>query len=230
MTDQTPHAGHAADVDVARRYFASFSDDYHRAFEGTGKSPLHHLINRLFRRRTFQLRSADVKDVLAKLAPAGKHVLDVGCGSGELSVEAARMGARVTGIDVVDGMVAIARDMARTAGVADRTEFRVGDALSADLPPADVCLLVGVIEYYRDAEAVIARLCAAARQAVIVVDTRGPFWRRTLRYGLARFKGFNLHYHPPERLVRAARSAGFAETERRIGHSYTLLVFTPAAG
>jgi 2-polyprenyl-3-methyl-5-hydroxy-6-metoxy-1,4-benzoquinol methylase len=230
MTDQTSDAGRAADVAVAKRYFASFSDDYHRAFDGTGQNPLHRLINRLFRRRTFQLRSADVKDVLTRLSPAGKHVLDVGCGSGELSVEAARLGARVTGVDVVEGMVAIARDLANTAGVADRTEFRVGDALSADLPPADICLLVGVIEYYRDADAVIARLCATARQAVIVVDTRGPLWRRTLRYGLARYKGFNLHYHPPERLAQAARSAGFSETERRVGHSYTLLVFTPAAG
>jgi hypothetical protein len=136
----------------------------------------------------------------------------------------------VTGIDVVEGMVTIARELARTGGVADRTEFRVGDALSTDLPRADICLLVGVIEYYRDADSVMTRLCAAAREAVIVVDTRGPFWRRTLRYALARFKGFNLYYHPPERLARAARSAGFAETGRRIGHSYTLLVFTPAAG
>ncbi len=230
MTEQTPDATRAAEVAVAKRYFASFSDDYHRAFEGTGANPLHRVINRLFRRRTFQRRSADVKDVLARLAPAGKHVVDVGCGSGELSVEAAKMGARVTGIDVVDGMVAIARELAAAADVADRTEFRLGDALSTELPAADICLLVGVIEYYQDAESVIARLCKAARQAVIVVDTRGPFWRRTLRYGLARFKGFNLYYHPPERLVRAARAAGFAETERRIGHSYTLLVFTPAAG
>jgi 2-polyprenyl-3-methyl-5-hydroxy-6-metoxy-1,4-benzoquinol methylase len=230
MTEHTSDAGRSAEVAVAKRYFASFSDDYHRAFEGTGANPLHRLINRLFRRRTFQLRSADVRQVLTTLAPAGKHVLDVGCGSGELSIEAARMGARVTGIDVVEGMVAIARELAKTAGVSDRTEFRVGDALSTELPQADICLLVGVIEYYRDAESVITRLCGAAREAVIVVDTRGPLWRRTLRYGLARFKGFNLYYHPPARLVQAARLSGFVETVRRVGHSYTMLVFTPAAG
>src|SRR3954463_34330 len=30
-----------AEADVAKRYFGSFADDYHRAFNGTGQNPLH---------------------------------------------------------------------------------------------------------------------------------------------------------------------------------------------
>src|SRR6266496_2841001 len=150
MTQEPTRSASTAEVASSKRYFSSFSDDYHRAFEGTGRNPLHRLINRLFRRKTFQLRSADVTEVLTALDPAGKRVLDVGCGSGELSIQAARLGAEVVGIDVVEGMVSIARGQANEAGVAERTRFVVGDALSAELPVSDICLLIGVVEYYSD--------------------------------------------------------------------------------
>src|SRR4051794_25816295 len=40
---------------------------------------------------------------------AGKRVLDLGCGSGDLTVLLAMAGARVTGVDLSPGMVDVAR-------------------------------------------------------------------------------------------------------------------------
>jgi len=68
---------------IARRYFSSFVADYHSAFEGGGKSPLHRVINTLFRRKTFQRRLAIVRGFLEAYGVEGKRVLDLGCGSGE---------------------------------------------------------------------------------------------------------------------------------------------------
>jgi SAM-dependent methyltransferase len=219
-----------AEAEVAKRYFGSFADDYHRAFEGAGRNPLHAIINKLFRRKTFSVRTDIVRGWLARYGLAGKSVLDLGCGSGEVSVIAAELGGRVTGLDIVPAMIDIAKQLAAARGVSDRTSFRVSNFPEEQLEPADVVMMVGVIEYYRDLDALLAHVCAATRDRLIIVDTRGPWWRRTLRYGLARMKHFHLYYHPADRVAALVAAAGFKEDERVAGHSFTAMIFRRTAG
>jgi SAM-dependent methyltransferase len=56
---------------------------------------------------------------------AGARVLDVACGTGVVAVTAARLGARVTGLDLTPELVAAARDNARIAAV--DVDFHEGD-------------------------------------------------------------------------------------------------------
>ncbi len=57
----------------------------------------------------------------------GTRILDVGCGAGTNALYLARLGYRVTGVDVADGAVAAARSRAERAGL--DVEFHVADAL-----------------------------------------------------------------------------------------------------
>jgi SAM-dependent methyltransferase len=68
---------------------------------------------------------------LAALAPlSGRALLDVGCGSGSVLADAARLGARVSGIDAAPAMIAFARDRLPDADlhVGDMEEMPFEDA------------------------------------------------------------------------------------------------------
>jgi len=56
---------------------------------------------------------------------AGQRVLDVGCGTGVVAITAARLGARVTGLDLTPALLERARENARIAGV--EVEWQEGD-------------------------------------------------------------------------------------------------------
>jgi 2-polyprenyl-3-methyl-5-hydroxy-6-metoxy-1,4-benzoquinol methylase len=60
------------------------------------------------------------------------ELLDIGCGTGSLSVVLAQLGQRVTGIDLSPAMIARARAKAAAAGV--QAAFHVMDAAAPALP------------------------------------------------------------------------------------------------
>jgi SAM-dependent methyltransferase len=73
-------------------------------------------------------------DLVRRLDPnAGEDWLDVGCGAGAVSMRAARAGAKVTGVDISDGMIETARRRGAEEGL--DISYEVGDA--EHLPVAD---------------------------------------------------------------------------------------------
>lgn len=90
----------------------------------------------------------------------GRTVLDVGCGDGALAIELARCGARVTGVDASDAMIAAATARASQDG-AD-IAFLVADAGHLPFAPETFDIVVAV-----------TILC--------FVDDAGPFFREMAR-------------------------------------------------
>jgi SAM-dependent methyltransferase len=58
----------------------------------------------------------------------GMKVLDLGCGDGTTAIPAAKLGARVTGVDIAANLVAAANRRAAQAGLADNCHVLEGDA------------------------------------------------------------------------------------------------------
>jgi tRNA (mo5U34)-methyltransferase len=82
---------------------------------------------------------------------SGKTALDIGCNAGFYSMELARRGARVTGIDIDDHYLEQARWAARRFGVEDRVRFenRTVYSLAREAEPFDVVLFMGVFYHLR---------------------------------------------------------------------------------
>jgi SAM-dependent methyltransferase len=82
-----------------------------------------------------------------------ERVLDVCCGSGSSALLAAERGARVTGIDVAENLLALARAKAKQRGLRN-VEFIHADMAAIELPPAsfDAVVIVFGIFFVPDME------------------------------------------------------------------------------
>jgi len=94
----------------------------------------------------------EMRAILLDWLPAdleGRRILDAGCGPGGLSLELARRGARVVGVDLSPALVERARErVAGEPGLAARIEFRAGDMLSTALGPFDHVVAMDSLIHY----------------------------------------------------------------------------------
>ncbi|MFZ5654107.1 MAG: bifunctional 2-polyprenyl-6-hydroxyphenol methylase/3-demethylubiquinol 3-O-methyltransferase UbiG [Pseudomonadota bacterium] len=88
---------------------------------------------------------------------AGRRVLDVGCGGGILAEALARRGAEVTGIDLGEAPLAVARLHAIESGVAVTYRRIAVERLAAEAPGQfDIVTCLEMLEHVPDPAAVVA--------------------------------------------------------------------------
>lgn len=158
-------------------------------------------------------------EFLARLNLAsGTRLLDVGCGTGQIAIPAARAGVQVTGVDIASNLIEQARARAAAEGVT--AQFDEGDAEA--LPYADasfdvVVSLIGAMFAPRPGRvaAELVRVCRPGGRIVMANWTPNGFVGQMFRL-IAR------HVPPPsgmpaptlwgdEATVRERLSAGVAE-------------------
>lgn len=90
----------------------------------------------------------------------GLRLLDAGCGTGALAVEAARRGAEVVAIDVSPTLVGLARERLPAIPGAGSIDFRVGDMLDPGLGRFDHVVAMDSLIHYKafDIVAVLQQL------------------------------------------------------------------------
>ena len=104
----------------------------------------------------------------------GRRVLDAGCGTGALAVEAARRGADVVAIDLSPKLVDLARQRMPESFVHGSLEFRSGDMLDAELGNFDHVVAMDSIIHYETKDAVAALSRLAERTSTSIAFTFAP--------------------------------------------------------
>ena len=110
----------------------------------------------------------------------GRRLLDVGCGVGGAARYAAdTTGALVTGIDLTPEFVAVARDLTRRTGLAERVTFEIASARAMPFPDAtfDAALTMHVAMNIKDRAGLyreIARVLAPGARVCLYDVMRGP--------------------------------------------------------
>ena len=74
------------------------------------------------------------ESLILEYVPDGANILDLGCGAGRTSIPLAEMGLEVTGIDISERMVELARQQAESVDV--EVDFRQMDAENLAFPDA----------------------------------------------------------------------------------------------
>ena len=148
----------AANADPAE--LAKFSALAHRWWDPQSEFKPLHDIN--------PLRSSWIEEIARGLAD--KRIVDVGCGGGILAEALALRGATVTGIDLSDKAIAVARLHQFESGT--RVEYRVAsaEALAEEFPGSfDVVTCLELLEHVPQPASTVAACAALARPGGLVV-------------------------------------------------------------
>ncbi len=104
-------------------------------------------------------------------------VFDLGCGDGRIPIAAAKtFGARGVGIDIDPRRIQESRQNAAAAGVEHLVEFRLGDALAADVSPATVVTLYMLGSGNAALRPLLTRQLRPGARIVSHAFSMGPTW------------------------------------------------------
>ncbi|MBX7084053.1 MAG: class I SAM-dependent methyltransferase [Nannocystaceae bacterium] len=146
------------DAPSAARFYR---DDYRDLYTGPGNGET------LFESQ--RQRGEGLLRLLAKLVPQIDSVYEVGCGAGGLLAPFAAVGKRVAGVDLGDEYLGIGRAHGLTLVHGDASAL-----LAHQGRPADLVLLMHVLEHYHDLRASVAEVATlVADGGVLLVEVPG---------------------------------------------------------
>jgi ubiquinone/menaquinone biosynthesis C-methylase UbiE len=121
----------------------------------------------------------DVVDRMLRMAGTTNAdvVYDLGCGDGRIPIAAAKLfGARGVGIDIDPKRIEESRANAKAAGVDDLVEFRLQDALKADVSDATVVTLYMLASGNAALRPMLTRQLRPGARIVSHAFSMGPTW------------------------------------------------------
>ena len=158
---------------------------------------------------------------------SGQSLLDAGCGTGALAIEAARRGAEVVALDLSPTLVDLARNRTRELNEDLDITFLVGDMREMDLGRFDFAVAMDSLIHYDVADGVQTLQAIAAQINQKMVFTFAP-WTPLLAMMHASGRLFpkqdrapSIEPVPERRLKRRLEQVGLLE-QWRVGRSHRI--------
>jgi glycosyltransferase involved in cell wall biosynthesis/SAM-dependent methyltransferase len=143
---------------------------------------------------------------------AGGRLLEIGCGSGDLLVEAQSAGYQVTGVEYSAHSCAEARERLQGEGEIIQGEI---DSVASRSDIYDVCVLSDVIEHVRNPRGFLSkihRLLAPEGVVFIATPTLDSWSANLMKSKWMEFKAEHLHYFDQNTLHSLLFQCGFEHT------------------
>lgn len=208
-------------AEATNRFFSRFAKRYSRTARRNG-------LDRIQR---------DLVEGIAPSLTGGARILEIGCGVGALHQALLGKGAvSAVGVDISEGMLGEARRFASDAGLAERTEYLLGDFtdLSSSLQSADVTILDKVVCCYPEVDRLVDLSTKLTKSVYALSFPRDRFGMR-LAFRLHRFVGRLLRweFYPCWHVWSSVRArieqAGFSEAFQRRSFLWEAVVYRRTA-
>lgn len=181
-----------------KKYFEEIADDFDSYYD-VPNGIIEKIINEIFRKPGLLKRLKIALDLANPTS--SKRILDVGCGSGKFIVECAKRGAFVQGIDISQEMINLAKRFCRDNNV--QAELEIGDA-SQHLPKNfDVCVALGVFEYFEDPKPILDQMLLSLNdEGKIIFSVPKKYTPQTpLRDIMLRLRNVKCYYYTKKRII-----------------------------
>ncbi len=129
-------------------------------------------------------------------------ILDVGCGSGVYDVEFLKQGKTVTGLDMAEGMLEIAKKRTQPYINSGKISFILADYMDKPFnEKKDAAVLMGVFDYVKDPVAMLSKLKNEVSKSIFAsFPKKGGLltWQRKVRY---KMRNCPLYFYNKKTLV-----------------------------
>jgi ubiquinone/menaquinone biosynthesis C-methylase UbiE len=196
-----PDTENQADV---QDYFVRHATRFNGLYGGDNMAT--RLFDKTFRRPMYDRYVYTIQDLAAG---KNKNYLDLGCGSGRYSVALAQLGAKVTGLDFSEAMLALAEVYTKNSNQSENVKFIKTDInhwMENTTEHFDASLAMGVFDYLANPEKTLS-LMLKVSDTVLLSLPAPTFPRsqlRTLRYRMQNCPVFYFKRDDVERLVTKA--------------------------
>ena len=204
-------------TDGANRFFSKGAKRYAKTFRKKGPD----------KASSFLIAS------LTQLGLASKSILDIGCGVGNVHLTLLKNGAASAfGVDVAEGMLSKAKELAAERGLAEKVAYHLGDVTKANgsIPPSDIVVLDKVLCCSGEPETLIRESTGRCRELYAATYPRNSLVARVafrtpeLLGRLLRWS-FHPYYHEPASLDDAIVRSGFVEVSSATTIIWQMKVF-----
>lgn len=143
-------------------FWSNFSEKYHETLYRDVKEYPSLIVRHNY---ILNLIDAEKKDY--------KKVLDIGCGPGEMLIDLMKRGYSVSGIDISEGMIAVAKDNISTKMPGGEFDLKIGDIEKLDIKDEsfDVVICAGVIEYLGKDDKALSELNRVLKKDGVLIIT-----------------------------------------------------------
>lgn len=156
-----------------------------------------------------------------------KTILEIGSGVGSLHLSLLQQGAAsAVGIDIAEGMIEKAKQLARDLGLETRARYYIGDfvTMNGEIPESDITILDKVVCCYEEVDTLLEKSIAKTKELYALSFPQGSllikilFKTQIVISRLFRFS-FRPYWHNWEKICQNIVSRGFDE----IYHNKTII-------